>query len=94
VFQAAHQPVTRVRGWVIHVIATLLQRAKTSGRWRAVLKDFEDTLDGVLSDPDACKLLHQHRTCRRFCFWAGIFSNKQIQFCSDTNPDLMLCKLL
>ena len=59
VFQAAHQPGARVRGRAIHAIATLLQRAKTSGRWRAVLKDLADELDGVLSDPDACKLLRQ-----------------------------------
>jgi hypothetical protein len=32
VFQAAHQPGTRVRGRAIHAIATLLKRAKTSGR--------------------------------------------------------------
>ena len=58
VFQAAHQP-GKVRVQAIHAIATLLQRSKTSGRWRAVLKDFEDELDGVLSDPDACRLLRQ-----------------------------------
>ena len=58
VFQAAHEP-GKVRVQAIHAIATLLQRSKTSGRWRAVLKDFEDELDGVLSDPDACRLLRR-----------------------------------
>ena len=59
VFRAAHQPGTRVRGQAIHAIATLLQRAKTSGRWRAVLKDLAAELDKVLSDPEACKLLRR-----------------------------------
>jgi hypothetical protein len=58
VFQAAYEP-GKVRVRAIHAIATLLQRSKSSGRWRAVLKDFEDELDGVLSDPEACRLLRR-----------------------------------
>jgi hypothetical protein len=59
VFQAAHQPGTRVRGQAIHAIATLLQRSKTSRRWRAVLKALSAELDNLLSDSEACKLLRQ-----------------------------------
>ena len=57
VFQAARQPGTRVRGRALHAIATLMQRAKTSRRWRTVLKDLEAELDGLLSNPEACRLL-------------------------------------
>jgi len=56
VFEAAHESGKgRVRA--IHAIATLLNHAKKSTRWRAVMKDFEEELDAVMADPDACRLL-------------------------------------
>ena len=59
VFQAARQRGTRVRRQAIHAIATLLQRAKTSRRWHALLQDLSAELDKVLSDPETCKLLRR-----------------------------------
>lgn len=59
VFQTALQPGTRVRGQAIHAIATLLERSKTSRRWRKVLKELAADLDVLLSDPAACRLLRQ-----------------------------------
>ncbi len=59
VFQAVHQPGKRVKGPALHAIATLLQRAEKSQRWRAVLKDLSTELNSVMSDPEACKLLRQ-----------------------------------
>ena len=59
VFQAAHQRGKRVRGGAVHAIATLLQRAKKSRRWRSLLRELSNELDQVLSDPEACKILRQ-----------------------------------
>jgi|GEM_PF-2268817 len=59
VFQAAHEPRTRVKIPAIHAIATLLRLAKKSRQWRVVLKELSAELDAVFSDPDACKLLRQ-----------------------------------
>ena len=58
VFEAAHEP-GKVRVRAIHALATLLNHAKKSARWRAVLKDFEKELDAVFADQEACKLLRQ-----------------------------------
>lgn len=58
VFEAAHEP-GKVRVRAVHAIATLLNQAKRSARWRAVLKDLERELDAVLADPDACRLLRE-----------------------------------
>ncbi len=59
VFQAAHEPRTRVKAPAIHAIATLLRLAKKSQRWRAILKELSAELDAVFSDPEACRLLRQ-----------------------------------
>ena len=57
-FRAARQS-GKTRGQAIHSIVTLLQRAKKSRRWRALLRELSDELDELLSDPEACKSLRQ-----------------------------------
>lgn len=56
VFEAAHEP-GKVRVRAIHAIATLLNRAEKSARWREVLSDFEQEMDSLMADPEACRLL-------------------------------------
>ncbi len=59
VFHAAHHRGTRIRDRALHAVATLMRRARTSPRWRDVLRDLVAELDGVLQDREACRRLRQ-----------------------------------
>ncbi len=57
VFRLGRHGGARVRHQAAHAIATLLQRAQGSTRWRQLLQSLEDDLNGLWRDPRASAML-------------------------------------
>ena len=57
VFRLARHGGVRARHQAAHAIATLLQRAQGSTRWRQLLQSLEDDLNGLWRDPRASTML-------------------------------------